>query len=195
MPIASPLYTIEIRSRYSIVTGLLDFFPSRWPILSCSDPRMPIVSPFPPLRYAANTPGLMAWQRRYVKVAPGHMEERFDRLNQLLASVIQRFQQYQIPCNCGVLTTGFDAPQVTHIRMAHTTVSRVMYDQIVGLGLRGPEFGGTESCVNLTRVDNFKGDRPQPGYELARNGRQGEKRRDWQGVTHSAWQTGESGLD
>ena len=150
MPIASPLYTIEIRSRYSIVTGLLDFFPSRWPILSCSDPRMPIVSPFPPLRYAANTPGLMAWQRRYVKVAPGHMEKRFDRLNQLLTSVIQRFQQYQFPCNWGVLTTGFDAPQVTHIRMAHTTVSRVMYDQIVGLGLRGPEFGGTESCVNLT---------------------------------------------
>jgi len=50
-----------------------------------------------PLHLVYNTPGLMAWQRTYVKVAPGQMEERFDRFNQLLASVIQRFQQYQIP--------------------------------------------------------------------------------------------------
>ena len=50
-----------------------------------------------PLGLAFDTPGLMAWQRTHVKVDTGHMEERFDRFNQLLASVIQRFQQYQVP--------------------------------------------------------------------------------------------------
>ena len=55
----------------------------------------------------------------------------------------------QVLCNCEVLTTGFDAPLVTHIVMARPTLSKVLYEQIIGRGLRGKQFGGTEECVIL----------------------------------------------
>src|SRR5690606_2008490 len=59
-------------------------------------------------------------------------------------TVIQEFKQRKIRvlCNCEVLTTGFDAPLVTHVVMARPTVSRVLYEQMVGRALRGPKFGG-----------------------------------------------------
>jgi DNA repair protein RadD len=74
----------------------------------------------------------------------------------------------KVLCNCEVLTTGFDAPRVTHVVMARPTVSRVLYEQIVGRGLRGPKFGGTESCVIIDVVDDFRGERPPLGYESFR---------------------------
>jgi len=52
--------------------------------------------------------------------------------------------------------------------MARPTVSRVLYEQIVGRGLRGPKFGGTETCVVIDCEDNFRGDRPPLGYETFR---------------------------
>jgi superfamily II DNA or RNA helicase len=52
--------------------------------------------------------------------------------------------------------------------MARPTVSRVLYEQIVGRGLRGPKFGGTATCAILDCEDNFRGDRPQLGYEAFR---------------------------
>ncbi|HXU29835.1 MAG TPA: DEAD/DEAH box helicase [Thermoanaerobaculia bacterium] len=84
--------------------------------------------------------------------------------------VVAEFKQGALRalCNCEVLTTGFDAPRVTHVVMARPTVSRVLYEQIVGRGLRGPKFGGTETCVILDCEDNFRGDRPQLGYEAFR---------------------------
>jgi superfamily II DNA or RNA helicase len=74
----------------------------------------------------------------------------------------------RVLCNYNVLTTGFDAPRVTHVVMARPTVSRVLYEQILGRGLRGPVFGGTETCTILDCLDNFKGDRPPLGYESFR---------------------------
>jgi superfamily II DNA or RNA helicase len=67
-----------------------------------------------------------------------------------------------------VLTTGFDAPQVTHVIMARPTVSQVMYEQMLGRGLRGPKFGGTENCVVVDCEDNYPGGRPDVGYEAFR---------------------------
>ena len=63
--------------------------------------------------------------------------------------VVSEFKQgeLRVLCNCEVLTTGFDAPRVTHVVMARPDRSRVLYEQIVGRGLRGPRFGGTETCV------------------------------------------------
>lgn len=37
-------------------------------------------------------------------------------------------------CNCEVLTTGFDAPKVTHVIMARPIVSQVLYKQMIGRG-------------------------------------------------------------
>jgi superfamily II DNA or RNA helicase len=72
--------------------------------------------------------------------------------------------EFNVLCNCEVLTTGFDAPKVTHIVMARPTVSQVLYEQMVGRGLRGPEFGGTEVCHILDCEDNYRQGRPTLGY-------------------------------
>ncbi len=84
--------------------------------------------------------------------------------------VVAEFKEgvLRVLCNCEVLTTGFDAPRVTHVVMARPTVSRVLYEQIVGRGLRGPKFGGTATCAILDCEDNFRGARPQLGYEAFR---------------------------
>lgn len=82
-------------------------------------------------------------------------------------NLIEQFRQNKLSvlCNCEVLTTGFDAPRVTHVVMARPTVSQVLYEQMVGRGLRGPMFGGTKTCFILDCEDSFRGEvRPQLGY-------------------------------
>ncbi|MBD8032917.1 DEAD/DEAH box helicase [Solibacillus merdavium] len=61
---------------------------------------------------------------------------------------IQAFKKKEIQYlfNYGVLTTGFDAPKVDHLLICRPTSSMVLYEQMVGRGLRGPKFGGTENC-------------------------------------------------
>ncbi len=58
-------------------------------------------------------------------------------------------------CNFGVLTTGFDAPKTEYIALLRPTRSEVLYEQIVGRGLRGPKFGGTEACTIIDFADNI----------------------------------------
>lgn len=74
--------------------------------------------------------------------------------------VIRDFKdgKIRVICNCEVLTTGFDAPRVTHVVIARTTVSRVLWEQMIGRGLRGEKFGGTRKCVVYDCLDNFSGD-------------------------------------
>jgi DNA repair protein RadD len=79
-------------------------------------------------------------------------------------------QKIKVLCNCEVLTTGFDAPKVTHVVMARPTVSQVLYEQMLGRGLRGPKFGGTETCVIIDCEDNYRSDRPMLGYQAFRKG-------------------------
>lgn len=74
----------------------------------------------------------------------------------------------QALCNCEVLTTGFDAPKVTHVVMARPTVSQVLYEQMVGRGLRGPKFGGTPSCTIIDCEDHYRDGRPVMGYQRFR---------------------------
>ena len=74
----------------------------------------------------------------------------------------------RVLCNCEVLTTGFDAPKVTHVVMARPTVSRVLYEQMIGRGLRGPKFGGTATCNIVDLEDNYRSDRPVLGYQQFR---------------------------
>lgn len=66
-----------------------------------------------------------------------------------------RHGEVQILCNYGVLTTGFDAPQVRAVVIGRPTASRVLYDQMIGRGMRGPEFGGTEECLVIDVDDNL----------------------------------------
>lgn len=87
--------------------------------------------------------------------------------------VVSNFKEgrLRVLCNCEVLTTGFDAPRVTHVIVARPTVSQVLYEQIIGRGLRGPKFDGTEIC---TIVDCDDGEaegksRPLLGYQAFRH--------------------------
>ncbi len=71
----------------------------------------------------------------------------------------------QVLCNCEVLTTGFDDPRVTHVVMSRATVSQVLYEQMVGRGLRGPRFGGTSECIVMDCIDEYDaGPRLTLGY-------------------------------
>ncbi len=50
-----------------------------------------------PLPLVYDTAGLTDWQMKYLQIDPVHIQERLNRWNQLVSSVIQRFQQYHIP--------------------------------------------------------------------------------------------------
>ena len=64
--------------------------------------------------------------------------------------------EIRVMVNCGVLTTGFDEPKVTAVVVARPTLSPVLYQQMIGRGLRGPANGGTASCEIITVADNFQ---------------------------------------
>ena len=70
---------------------------------------------------------------------------------------IDAFKKGQIEflLNYGVLTTGFDAPKTEYIVVCRPTTSVVLYEQIVGRGLRGPRFGGTDTCTIIDFADNL----------------------------------------
>lgn len=72
------------------------------------------------------------------------------------ADVIQRFRSgndLRFLCNVGVLTTGFDAPRADTVCITRPTMSALLYEQMVGRGLRGPKNGGTEKCLVIDVQD------------------------------------------
>jgi len=62
-------------------------------------------------------------------------------------------------CNYGILTTGFDVPDITAVVIARPTNSMILYSQMVGRGLRGCKMGGTEYAEIITVADT-----DLPGY-------------------------------
>lgn len=56
-------------------------------------------------------------------------------------------------CNYGVLTAGFDAPQISAALIARPTRSLVLYSQMVGRATRGPKAGGNAEAEILTVID------------------------------------------
>ncbi|MBD3350343.1 MAG: DEAD/DEAH box helicase [Candidatus Lokiarchaeota archaeon] len=58
--------------------------------------------------------------------------------------------------NFGILTTGIDLPSINVIILARPVSSQVLYEQMVGRGLRGPKFGGTNKCIILDFEDNIQ---------------------------------------
>jgi len=73
-------------------------------------------------------------------------------------TIIERFRNNDLSvlCNYGVLTTGFDAPSVRCVVVARPTTSHVLYEQMVGRGMRGPAFGGTDRCLIIDVDDNIQ---------------------------------------
>jgi len=66
-----------------------------------------------------------------------------------------RHREIQVLCNYGVLTTGFDAPRVRGIVVGRPTRSRLLYEQMIGRGMRGPRFKGTDDCLVIDIDDNL----------------------------------------
>jgi len=58
-------------------------------------------------------------------------------------------------CNYGVLSTGFDAPNIKAVVIARPTTSVVLYSQMIGRGLRGSLVGGSGECILIDIRDNF----------------------------------------
>jgi superfamily II DNA or RNA helicase len=73
--------------------------------------------------------------------------------------LINRFRdgELRVLCNCEVLTTGFNAPIISHVIMGRPTTSTVLYTQMIGRGLRGKLFGGTETCQIINVIDEIDG--------------------------------------
>ncbi|MDC3092947.1 DEAD/DEAH box helicase [Paracoccaceae bacterium] len=57
--------------------------------------------------------------------------------------------------NFGVLTTGFDAPNIDVVFIARPTLSVVLYSQMIGRGLRGSRVGGTDFVKVIDVQDNL----------------------------------------
>lgn len=73
-------------------------------------------------------------------------------------ALIEEFREGRLSvlCNYGVLTTGFDAPRVQALVVGRPTTSRVLYEQMIGRGMRGPRFGGTSTCTVVDIADNIQ---------------------------------------
>jgi len=73
------------------------------------------------------------------------------------ADVINKFKsgKIQFVFNFGVFTAGFDAPNIDAVVITRPTTSVVLYGQMIGRGMRGPELGGTEEFQLVDVVDNI----------------------------------------
>jgi len=76
----------------------------------------------------------------------------------LRAQYIDQFKSGEllVLINFGVLTTGFDAPNIRTLVISRPTTSIVLYSQMLGRALRGPKMGGVaEENVLVDIIDNY----------------------------------------
>ena len=66
-------------------------------------------------------------------------------------------KEIRVLFNYGVLTHGFDAPNTEVVIIARPTQSPILYNQMIGRGLRGPKVGGNEECILVDIKDNIVG--------------------------------------
>ncbi|MTI13184.1 DEAD/DEAH box helicase [Sansalvadorimonas verongulae] len=69
-------------------------------------------------------------------------------------SILKRFKDGEIKylINLAVLTTGFDAPNITTLSLMRPTASKALHEQIIGRGMRLAE--GKTECLVLDFTDN-----------------------------------------
>jgi len=83
-----------------------------------------------------------------------------NMLPQERAGAINAFKDRDNPINIlinyEVLTTGFDSTNIKCVFIARPTQSVVLYSQMLGRGLRGPQMGGNEECLLIDVKDNLE---------------------------------------
>ena len=67
-----------------------------------------------------------------------------------------RESDLSVLCNFGVLTTGFDAPNIDCVFVGRPVRSTLLYTQMIGRGMRGTKSGGTEDVLVVDMDDNFQ---------------------------------------
>ncbi len=72
--------------------------------------------------------------------------------------VVEEFRKKNIKvlCNFGIFAMGFDAPGVDVVVIARPTYSSVLYEQMIGRGMRGVKHGGNKECIVLDTKDNIE---------------------------------------
>lgn len=72
-------------------------------------------------------------------------------------TVIEKFRtgEVSVLINYGILSTGFDAPEIQALVIARPTTSLILYSQMIGRGLRGPKVGGNKEVTVVDVKDNF----------------------------------------
>ncbi len=124
-----------------LITRLLELDPD-WPVLlfACS------------VQHAQAMASLLQRNNRSAACVLGSTRPATRR------ATVERFRQGELSvlCNYGVLTTGFDAPRVRCVVVARPTASPILYEQMIGRGMRGPEFGGTPRCLIIDVNDNIQ---------------------------------------
>jgi len=83
-----------------------------------------------------------------------------NMLPQERAGAINAFKDRDSPLNIlinyEVLTTGFDSTNIKCVFIARPTQSVVLYSQMLGRGLRGPQMGGNMECLLIDVKDNLE---------------------------------------
>jgi superfamily II DNA or RNA helicase len=130
------------RPRNQQILRVLTELPSTWPTLlfACS------------VEHAKAMTVLLRRRGRTAATVSGETRPATRRF------LIEEFRagRLSVLCNYGVLTTGFDAPCVRALVIARPTASAVLYEQMIGRGMRGPRFGGTEECLVIDLADNIR---------------------------------------
>ena len=114
-------------------------------------PGVPTLCFAPSVRSARALSAAMAMRGRssaYVDYGVTGSQRR-QALEAFRSGTIQFLFNYQ------VLATGFDAPRISCLMLGRPTRNRVLYEQMIGRGMRGPQNGGTESCLVLYFEDQF----------------------------------------
>jgi superfamily II DNA or RNA helicase len=144
----------ENAQRNALLLKTLCDLPPDWPVLffGCS------------VQHASAMAVLLRRSGRSAAVVTG-MTRRATRRH-----LIEEFRagRLQVLCNYGVLTTGFDAPKIRAVMIARPTTSVVLYEQMIGRGMRGPCNGGTEECRVIDLQDNIARFQGQMAYQRMR---------------------------
>ena len=94
----------------------------------------------------------------HVAADPGSAEARNKRKVVENAKVLKKFREGKLDVliNVRMLTEGTDVPDVQSVFLTRQTTSRILLTQMIGRGLRGPKFGGTEKAIIVSFIDNWK---------------------------------------
>lgn len=136
--------------RNALLLDRLLKLPTKWPVLffGCT------------VEHASAFTALLRRQGRSAALVTGETHPATRRY------LIEAFRQgnLQFLCNYGVLTTGFDAPKIRSIVISRPTASVVLYEQMIGRGMRGPNNGGTDECLVIDLKDNINRFEGQMAY-------------------------------